>query len=114
MDCEWLLLAEDDRLFATLFARFWKEEFAHIPLVQVSRVADAREELAKRRAPLAAVLDLNLTDGDTLELSRELTCPCLVWSACSDGEVKKKPNGRHELSCAVRSIAEKAGVVPSQ
>ncbi len=114
MNDRWVLLAEDDKLFATLFGRFWKESFPDVPLVQVISIAGARRELESRSAPVVAVLDHTLQDGTSEELYSQLECPSLLWSACSEGEVKAKPKGRDELTIAVRKVGEMAGLVPPQ
>ena len=114
MNDTWILLAEDDKLFATLFTRYWKQSFPDTPLVQVSTIVQARLELASRTPPAAAVLDYTLEDGTSEQLHTELSCPSVLWSACADGGLTAKPKGREELSLAVRAVAEMGGVVPLQ
>ncbi|MCA9781186.1 MAG: hypothetical protein KC800_30910 [Candidatus Eremiobacteraeota bacterium] len=114
MKDRWVLLAEDDKLFATLFGRFWKERFPDIPLVCVGTVSGAREELKNREAPLVAILDHTLEDGTSEHLYSELSCPSLLWSACAEGELQAKPTGRDELTTAVRKVGEMGGLVPPQ
>jgi hypothetical protein len=110
MDDVWVLLAEDDKLFATLFKRFWNQSYPSIPLVQVSSTKQARLELASRTPPAVAVLDFTLEDGTCEQLHSDLKCPSILWSACAEGELTAKPNGREELSRAVQLVAKKAGV----
>jgi DNA-binding NarL/FixJ family response regulator len=114
MNDKWVLLAEDDKLFAKLFRRYWEQSFPDIPLVQVSTTVQARIELGSRNSPAVVVLDYNLEDGTTEQLHSELSCPSVLWTSCSDGHLAAKPNGRDELSRAVRAVAEKGGVVPPQ
>lgn len=114
MEEKWVLLAEDDKLFASLFTRFWNQSYPHVPLVCVSTTVHAREVLSSRSPPTVAVLDHTLEDGTSEELFTELSCPAIIWSACAEGDLLAKPKGRDELCQAVRSVAERGGVVPSQ
>ena len=114
MNDRWVLLAEDDKLFATLFGRFWKESFPDVPLVQVASVSGARKELDSRNAPVVAVLDYTLQDGTSEKIYSELDCPSVLWSSCAEGGIRAKPTGRDELTIAVRKVGEMAGLVPPQ
>ncbi|MFA5505192.1 MAG: hypothetical protein WC314_16225 [Vulcanimicrobiota bacterium] len=108
----WILLAEDDKLFAALFQRFWVGSFPEVQVVLVPSVAEARKELQNRPTPVAAVLDYTLSDGTSEELSRELSCPFVLWSACGEGHLQAKPTGRDELGRAVQQVAALAGLLP--
>lgn len=114
MNDRWVLLAEDDKLFATLFGKFWRESFPDVLLVQVVSVSGARKELESRNSPVVAVLDHTLQDGTSDRLYSELSCPSVLWSSCAEGGVRAKPTGRDELTIAVRKVGEMAGLVPPQ
>lgn len=114
MNERWVLLAEDDKLFAALFGKFWKESFPEVLLVQVVSVSGARRELETRNSPVVAVLDHTLQDGTSDQLYLEMDCPSILWSSCAQGGVRAKPTGRDELTSAVRKVGEMAGLVPPQ
>lgn len=111
----WILLAEDDKLFTMLFERAWKVAFPGVEVVKVSKVSELSAFCEEGASPRVAVLDRNLEDGSSLEYGRRFTCPVVLWSSDSSGEVRRKPVGREELEMAIQEIARIGGlVVPPQ
>lgn len=107
----WILLAEDDKLFAMLFSRAWKHAFPDVPIFQVTTVSELSGYTGVRDSmPCVAVLDLNLEDGTSLDVRDELACPNFVWSSDSHGEVRQKPLGKSELAECVVEIARLGGL----
>lgn len=103
----WLLLAEDDDLFASLFCRFFrKRNQERLEVRQVRSLAEARRCLSRSVAPpVFAVMDLNLEDGSGRELVSALTCPHILWSASPEPGVRAKPSGRPALEATVEEIS---------
>jgi hypothetical protein len=112
----WVLLAEDDRLFARLFVKFWEQRFPEIAVVTAASLQAARILLStQRNSPIVAVLDLNLEDGCSEDLQNMLSCPSILWSASAGERWRSKPNGRNQLVKAMAEIGELGGLdVPSQ
>jgi len=105
---KWILLAEDDRLFAKLFVRFWSEAF---PQIRIRIVTSNKEGVVllqnSESRPALAVLDLNLSDGSSEELRALLQCPSVTWSAVpgiGEAAPRQKPVGRAGLVEAVKDL----------
>ena len=113
---QWILLAEDDKLFAQLFSRFWKKTYPSVELVVRSSVQEVRELLAAQESlPMIAILDRHLEDGESSDLLGVLKCPVLSWSAGESDDAVTKPAGRAQLDSALLRVAEMAGLnVPLQ
>lgn len=106
-----MLLTEDDKLFALLFTRFWKERFPHVKIELASSVSQGKAVLAEKgNPPRVAILDMNLSDGCSTELLNELPCPHLLWTAMGEGEIGSKPKGKKELEAAVERIGTLGGI----
>lgn len=122
MDQRFLMIVEDDRpLRQVLTVQFEKEGFA----VRTARtLEEARWELA-RRHPCLVILDLNLPDGDGLDLCRQIrrddpALPVLILTARDeDGQVVegldagaddyvRKPFSPQVLSGRVRALLRRA------
>lgn len=103
----WLLLAEDDALFASLFCRFFQKRYGdRFEIRVVKSLSQARLSLAQSvTAPCFAVLDLNLEDGSSEEMVGLLGCDYLLWSASPENGMHPKPSGRPALEAAVDEIA---------
>lgn len=101
---KWFLLVEDDKLFSTLFRRFFSQQAPQSELRVVGSVAEARALLQEMGQPQAAVLDHHLNDGFGEDLLPYLKCRVTIWSAGADDPAKRKPHGREALEDSVREI----------
>lgn len=107
----WILFAEDDALFSSLFCRFFRKRYPGIALVTATSVEGARGLLGRSAlAPMFAVLDFHLEDGSSTELQPDLQCSYLVWSASPEPGLRPKPSGRESLEKAIDEIGELAGL----
>lgn len=108
----WLLLAEDDALFASLFCRFFLKFYSGQAKVTVVRSLTQLRAclLSSPRPPVFAVLDLNLEDGPSTDILSELNCPYRVWSATAENGIDEKPSGRQALEARALEIGRAAGL----
>ena len=113
---QWVLLAEDDKLFSTLFLRFWKQSFPAVKVLTAVSNAQVLEIIRREtQPPSVVILDLNLEDGSSQHLVEELNCPTWLWSASQSAGCKHKPMGRSELTGSLAEIARLGRLdVPSQ
>lgn len=107
----WLLFAEDDALFSSLFCRFFRKRFPGVELVTATSLEGARGHLRRSPVPpLYAVLDFHLEDGSSTDLHPDLQCSYLIWSASPEPGLRAKPSGRESLEKAIGEIGDLAGL----
>lgn len=110
----WVLLVEDDALFALLFRRAWQRLCPNIELVVVGSLADMRRRLEEAAVgPRMLIVDRTLPDGDGHQAGRDFPGLRVCWSATPTAEGWSKPQGKEELEVALRRLATEAGLDPS-
>lgn len=103
----WILLVEDDPLFARLFQRFWERCCPDVPCRSVGSLEGLAEILKESPAPSFVVCDRRLPDGTSDDFLFPDGLDKLIWSADGKGSFQAKPVGRVELEAAVKQISQR-------
>lgn len=104
-DAPWLLLVEDDAIFAMLFSRVFKARCSRYQLKLAKSLAEARALIdGSTGMPALMIIDRILPDGDGSSLAASVNVPNLCWSADGDGGFQMKPQGKAALEQAVTAL----------
>lgn len=109
----WILLVEDDPIFARLFCRCWLQAYPQIAVQVAGDLATMNSLLGQTGAPpRLIVMDRSLPDGNGHDLASGLPVQTYCWSACAEGGVAAKPQGKSALEASVQQLAALAGLQP--
>lgn len=110
----WVLMVEDDPLFAKIFEHFWKKEFPAVEFYVSGSLGEMRDTLSEAVTdPHLVILDHNLPDGLGSQVGDTLEVRNMCWSALGSGDLRRKPQGRQELEEAVRELGAGVGFSPA-
>ena len=110
----WVLLVEDDPIFAMLFRRFWKAREGAAELVVAKNLEEMSTALRERGEPHLVILDRNLPDGDGHEVARTATWPSHCWSSLGEDATGAKPIGKEALQKAVALLLDRVDCLQSE
>lgn len=106
----WVLLVEDDKIFAMLFCRIWQTQVAAVSISVAGTLEEMRQHLERaEHPPRLIILDRSLPDGNGHEVACHLATPYHCWSAVGEGGTEAKPQGRAALEAVVRTLAQDIG-----
>ena len=103
----WVLLVEDDPIFAMLFCRFWRAADSRVEVSVAKDLAQMKHLIEKAsQAPSLVIFDRNLPDGDGHAAAKNAAWPTHCWSALAQEQVGVKPQGKDALRSSVEALLE--------
>ncbi len=103
----WVLLVEDDPIFAMLFCRFWRTANSGVEVSVAKDLAQMKHLIQKApKAPSLVIFDRNLPDGDGHAVAKDAAWPTHCWSSLAQERSEAKPQGKEALRNSVEALLE--------